>query len=393
MKRRRLDVVKLLVQSGASVNNFDLDLENCLHFAASNCDFDMIEYLLKETEVDPTANNCDDMNPLCLLLVRSRNEPSDVVSACFHMMLEATYEKDITTNNYRVEDLFQPAFLATVYSHTEIMKFIIFNIYSSHNSKYEFIKKLYESCILDEDQEFLFYLLVFLHDNIDRFDKYSFSRFSEINYFMCIRSVIYVLQKLLESNETVLLAIALLDELDKIGMRFKVKDFEDQIGNLLYERFTNASFNESHLANIDQLLNYFFTKGYNINTTIKSVLHLVAIAKDTQPNVINAAVDVLKILFTYNTNFFVDIDSWKYISEFKALNEGINSIVVWMNENYGNQMTNRMLDMKCVYSLKHLCRNVIREQLKANLKLTHNREFMLSLKLPDVLVNYLIFKQ
>lgn len=122
VKNRRLDIVKLLLSNGANVNNFDLDLENALHLAASNTDYDMIDYFLSETEVDSRAKNRDEMNPLCLLLVRSRNEDQDLVARCFYLMLEHSYDKSPLTNTYAISDVFQCAFLACVYSHTEIVK-------------------------------------------------------------------------------------------------------------------------------------------------------------------------------------------------------------------------------------------------------------------------------
>ncbi|KAG5683965.1 hypothetical protein PVAND_013220 [Polypedilum vanderplanki] len=393
VKNRRLDIVKLLIENGAAVNCYDLDHENCMHLAASNCDYDMIEYLLKETEIDPTAKNRDEMNPLCLLIVRSRNEPADVVIQCFHLLLEYTYEKDILTGSYTIEDIFQPAFLATVYSHTEIAKFIIHNIYSNRNSKYEFIKKLCDACTLDEDEEFLYYLLVFLHDKIDQYDKFSFPRFSEINYFMHVRSVIYAIQKLLDSYESTQLAISLLNELESIEIRIKVREFEDQVGVMLYDRFTNINFHQDQIENIKLLLNYFYENEYNINVTIKSVLHSIAVAKENQVNILNSAKEILKLLIPYNTNFFADVETWKQINEFKNLNDNIQIIVHWLNENYGNTMTNLILDMKIVYSLKHLCRNVLRDRLKNNLKSLQKKEIVDSLKLPDLLINYLLFKQ
>lgn len=206
VKNRRLDIVKVLLENGADVNDFDLDLENALHLAASNTDYDIIEYLLNESEIDARAQNRDEMNPLCLLLVRSRNENQDLVARCFFLMLEHTYEKHPLTGTYTIPDIFQCAFLSCVYSHNEVVKFLIHNIYSVRNSKYEFIKKLAEACNGD-NIEFLYYILVFLHDDIDRYDKFSFPRFSEINYYMCIRSIIHVIEQLLpaiDATETIL---------------------------------------------------------------------------------------------------------------------------------------------------------------------------------------------
>jgi hypothetical protein len=391
IKVRRLDIVKVLIENGANVNVFDLDLENSLHYAASNCDYEIIEYLLKETEIDPRAKNRDDLNPISLLIVRSRNEPADVVSSCFHIMLENSFEKDVFTGTYLIDDIFQVAFLAAVYSHKEIVKFIIHTIYSINNSKYDLIKQLcdaYNSSDGD-DEEFFYYLLVFLHDKIDRFDKFSFSRFSEINYFMGIRSVMHVIEKLLITQETVSLAIRLISQLEDLDFQIiRVREFEDNFGSVLYTRFSNidsASY-QNQLESTGKLLEFFKTRRVKINRVIKSFLHSIAIAAPSEINNFDIMAPVVKLLLTQNGTFFVDEDCWKQINEFKNLHLNVSRIILWINEQFGTTTTCNILDIKHVYPLKHICRNLIRDQMKNNL------ESLVSLDLPQSLVNYLVYK-
>lgn len=392
VKNRRLDIVKVLLEYGANVNDFDLDLENSLHLAASNSDYDIIEFLLNETEVDSQAKNRDEMNPLCLLLVRSRNQDQDLVARCFYLMLEHTYDKNPLTNTYAISDIFQCAFLACVYSHNEVVKYIIHNVYSINNSKYAFIRKLSEHCE-DENAEFLYYILVFLHDDIESYDKFSFPRFSEINYFMCIRSVIHVMNILLSTDEAVELIITVLQHMKAIGFNIRVKEFEDQIGVLLHGKYASALIQVEDLEKVDQVLRYLLSKGFKLNLMVKSFLHSIAIARDSATTNVESCLKILQLLLHYATNFFVDLENWKQINDFKNLNPQIRSIIEWITRNFGTLQTNAFLEMHFVFSLKHFCRNRIREELNYNPSLICNHENLMTLGLPEVLINYIAFKE
>ena len=391
VKNRRFDVVKLLLEFGASVNDFDLDLENPLHLAASNSDYEIIEFLINETEIDSRAKNRDEMNPLCLLLVRSRNEDEDLVARCFYLMLENTYDKNPLTNTYEISDIFQCAFLACVYSHTEVVKYLIHNVYSINNSKYSFIRKLSEFCDGD-NTEFLYYILVFLHDDIETYDKFSFPRFSEINYFMCIRSVIYIIEQLLLTDDAVELIITILEHMKSIGFNIRVKEFEDQIGVLLFTKYTSKPIVQQDVINIDQILRYLLLKGFKVNLMARSFLHSIAIAKDSELINVDSAMTMLKILLHYATKFFVDLENWKQVNDFKNLNPKIKQIVNLLVENYGNLKLNAFLDMNFVYPLKHLCRNQVRDQLKNDANVLCNHDSLMTLGLPEVLLSYIVFK-
>lgn len=392
VKNRRLDVVKILLEYGASVNDFDLDLENSLHLAASNSDYSMIEFLLNETEVDPTAKNRDEMNPLCLLLVRSRNEDEDLVASCFHLMLEQTYETNLKTNTYAISDIFQCAFLACVYSHTEIVKFLIHNIYSVNNSRYSFIRKLSEYCDGD-NTEFLYYILVFLHDEIEAYDKFSFPRFSEINYYMCIRSVIYIMEMLLPTDDAVELIITILQHMKTIGFNIRVKEFEDQIGVLLFEKYSSVMILDHDIIKIDKIFRYLLLQGFKLNLMVKSFLHSIAIAKDSKAINVESSMKILRVLLYYATTFFVDLESWKQINDFKNLNPQIQRIVHWLSSNFGSMKINTLLDLNTLFPLKHLCRNLIRHQLNYNANVLCNHQHLKTLGLPEVLLNFIVFKE
>lgn len=391
VKNRRLDIVKLLITNGANVNNFDLDLENALHLAASNSDYFVIEYLLSETEIDSRAKNRDEMNPLCLLLVRSRNEDQDLVARCFYLMLEHSYDKNPLTNTYAISDVFQCAFLACVYSHTEIVKFLIHNVYSVNNSKYSFMRKLAEFCD-GENTEFLYYILVFLHDDIDRYDKFSFPRFFEINYYMCIRSVVTIIDLLLSvADDSVELIISTLESMKKIGFNIRVKEFEDQIGNLFFIKYSYKAVENDDIEKIDKLLRYLLLKGFKLNLVVKSFLHSIAIAKDSETINVASTVNIMKVLIHYATTFFVDLENWKQIRDFKNLNPQIRQIVEWLLS-MANSKVNTFVDVNCIFPLKHLSRNQIREQLKYNPAVLCDHDRLIELGLPEVLLNYIVFK-
>lgn len=389
---RRLDIVKLLLEYGASVNCFDLDLENSLHLAASKSDYNIIEFLLNETEVDPRARNREEMNPLCLLLVRSTNENEDLVARCFYVMLESTYDKNPLTNTYVIRDIFQCAFLACVYSHTEIVKYLIHTVYSINNSKYGFIRKLSEHCT-GNNTEFLYYILVFLHDEIELFDKYSFPRFYEINYFMCVRSVIYIMEQLLPTDDAVELITTTLEHMRSIGINLRVKEFEDQIGVLLFGKYSAKGIAQQDVQKIDQILRYLLLKGFKLNLMTRSFLHSIAIAKDSETVNVESLMTVLKVLLHYATTFFVDLDNWKQVDDFKNLNPQIKKIVHWLVKNFGNLQLNAFLDKSFVYPLKHMCRNRIREQLKHDVNVLCNHENLVKLELPEILLSYIVFKE
>lgn len=391
VKIRRLDIVKLLLANGANVNNFDLDFENALHLAASNGDYDTIEYLLNETEVDRRARNRDDMNPLCLLLARSRHDDQDLVSRCFHLLLEQTYDKDPLTNTYAISDIFQCAFLACVYSQTEVVKFLVHNVYSVNNSKYSFVRKIAELSN-GEHIDFLYYVLVFMHDDIDRYDKYNFPRFFEINYYMCIRSVVMIIDLLLSVEDAVELIVVTLESMQSIGFNIRVKEFGDQFGNLLFVKYSYSIVEEDELRKIEQLLQYLRLKGFKLNLVVKSFLHSIAIAGKSETINIASIHSVLSVLINSATTFFDDLENWKQIWDFKNMTNRIRQIVEWLLTCGNSKINAAVGEVNYIFPLKHLCRVQIRQQLQYDPAILFNHDKLMELGLPEILLNYVLFK-
>lgn len=392
VRLRRLDLVKLLIEHGANVNDFDLDLENCLHLAASNTDYNMIEFFLNETEADPRAKNRDEMDPLCLLLVRSRDEDVDLVTRCFHIMLEESYDKSLITGTYEIKDLFKCAFLACVYSQMEVLKFIIHNVYSVQNSKYELIQKLCEHCD-GENTEYLFYILVFLHDDITRYDKYQFPRFSEINYYMAIRSVVQMMEKLLPTENAVNYIIQVLQHMEKIDFNIRVREFEDQMGVLLHGLYSETVVNDEDLEKIGQIFAYLKFNNFRVDYMVRSYLHSIAIAKESEAFVMESIMRVFQVLIRYATTFFVNFDVWRAISDFKNLNPRTNEIVTWIVRSFGNAQLAMMININVLFPLKHLARNQIRHLMSHDGAVLCNRDQLAKTGLPDTLLDYVVFKE
>lgn len=391
VKNRRLDIVRCLVEHGADVNALDLDNENSLHLACSNTDYDMIEFLLNETEVDPRAKNRDEVNPLCLLLVRSRNEHQDLVARCFYTLLEHTYEKHPVNQSYAIKDIFQCAFLACVYSQTEVVTYLIHNVYSMHNSKYEFIKKLSEYCD-GENTEFLYYILVFLHDDIDRYDKYSFPRFYEINYYMCIRSVISIIDMLFMADDAVELIITTLEHMKSIQFNIRVKEFEDQMGLLVHTKFTNGHIQEKDYIKLKQIFRFFLDKDFEVHSMIRSFLQSIAVAKESREFSLETTKQVILVMIYFSPTFMSDLENWKQINDFKYLNSNIKQIIEWLAQNFGSYKLIKFLDMNILFRLKNLCRNEIRLRLGLNSTVLCSEERMKELGLPDSLMQFIAFQ-
>lgn len=384
--------MKLLLQYGADVNDFDLDHENSLHLAASNSDYDMIDYLVNYTEVDPRAKNRDDMNALCLLLVRSRNDNQDLVQSCFHAMLEHTYDKNYQSPVYEVRDVFQCAFLACVYSHMEVVKFLIYNAYSSSWWKYPFAPKLLERCD-SEYAEFLYYILVFVHEDIRRYDQFGFPRFYEINSFMSVRSTIHAISVLLDDDDAVELVTKMLTHLKNLSFHVLVKEFEVEFGTLLHQKYSFEEIPDSDFEKADRILQYLMEEGFKLNLILRSFLHSIAIVRHYEMISVESSMRIVQLLLRYTPAFFTVPDNLKQIKDFMKLNSPVRQIVERLARDFSDPRTAAYLDIDCVFSLKHSCRNRIREQLRYDERVLCNNPKMITLGLPQVLINYIAFKE
>ena len=175
--RERLELVTMLVKFGASVNHKDVDGETSLHYAASCANYGIVEFLL-DAGADPTINSNEELNPLCLLLVRTSIERDEqLVFSCFQLLFSRTYVKDVETDTYNIADIFRPTFLSSAFSSNSIASYLIHNTYNKNNSMYWMIQKLEEQSMnLLDPNEFRSYINIFLHDKIRRYDDFKFSR-------------------------------------------------------------------------------------------------------------------------------------------------------------------------------------------------------------------------
>lgn len=176
VKNQSFELVKILVKFGAPLNYKDLDGETSLHYAASTANYEIIEFLLTNG-ADPTINNNDELNPLCVLLARTFDKEEQIILSCFLLLLTNTYAKDPTTDNYDVTEVFKAAFLGCIYSHESVVRYLIHHTYSNNNSKYWIIEKMEQAPVTFLfPGEFRNYINIFLHDRIRKYDEFKFAR-------------------------------------------------------------------------------------------------------------------------------------------------------------------------------------------------------------------------
>lgn len=95
--RKRLDIVKFLIDNGISVNKQDLDGDTALHIAAIDLQLDVISYLLYEAHCDATICNESEKTACILLfaqLFENLNRYSSLSTAeidCFEELARFTY--------------------------------------------------------------------------------------------------------------------------------------------------------------------------------------------------------------------------------------------------------------------------------------------------------------
>lgn len=162
---------------------------------------------------------------------------------------------------------------------------------------------------------------------------------------------------------------------------------------MLYENFTLRPVNAEGLQKIDEIFRYLLVNKFKLNMIVQSFLHSVAVSRNSQEINAESVQEVLKILLYYSASFFVELDLWKQIDDFKTLNPKIHQIVLWLLTNYGNVRLNAFLDVNVVFSLKHICRNSIRKKLRYDTKVLCAHEKLASLGLPDSMIKYVELRE
>lgn len=151
--RKRLDIVKFLIDNGAPVNKQDLDGDTALHLAAIDLQLDAIIYLLYEAHCDPTICNESDKTA-CILLFAQLFENLNRYSSlspkeidCFEELAKFTYNLyDVNNPNENELELNQMVYFGYLYSqprnclYTRILK-----LFYVPPSKQYFFQKISQS--------------------------------------------------------------------------------------------------------------------------------------------------------------------------------------------------------------------------------------------------------
>lgn len=175
----RLDIVEVLIANGAPVNKQDLDGDTALHIAAINLKLDVIQYLLYETQCDPTIQN-EKESTACFylyakLLEKIVNE-SSVLSQqeidCFEDFAQFTYSPHNVHNNTGIGmDLNRMVFLGYLYNQSRSCLYSsIIKLFYVPPSKQHFVEKILESDV-DTVPSCHCLIVAILSHNVDDFGQ------------------------------------------------------------------------------------------------------------------------------------------------------------------------------------------------------------------------------
>lgn len=106
--------------------------------------------------------------------------------------------------------------------------------------------------------------------------------------------------------------------------------------------------------------------------------------------------DVIKILLPYCTDFFIDVNYWMKIRYFCTDTKEIIDALDFLVTNYGSEMIYKFLPPLSKYqpyTLRHLARNKVRENVFGGKSVSHMTSMMsmCSESLPKTLCKYLLF--
>lgn len=151
--RKRLDIVKLLIDNGAPVNKQDLDGDTALHIAAIELQLDVIRYLLYEAHCDATICN-DSEKTACILLFAQLLDNLDRYASlsqeeidCFEELATFTYNLyDVNNPNENELELNQMIHFGYRYGHPRSCLYArILTFFYVPPSKQYFLEKIVQS--------------------------------------------------------------------------------------------------------------------------------------------------------------------------------------------------------------------------------------------------------
>jgi hypothetical protein len=363
--------VETLINHGANPNHKDLDGDNALHYAAGLADYQILDFLLEKSQIDPKARNLENLNALCVLLVRSFPvfENREVIFRCCCLLLEKCYD------GIQIEEIFQPTILCAAYN-SFMIDYFIHRFYKEDNSKYRVIEELERIPAVSEDREFRYYVYAFLHDRIKKTHLLEHPRLLEINETMMGRSLQILLMKALHSDADNELVKEALDHLSGIG--FNLSKLSDQIGSDFLGSLSDKLVSLEVSKRLYRLFRYLSSNEFDMDLILTRFLETVLVQLDH-----TFCWRVVYLILPFLTKYFLKPLSIFYFNDQKS-RLFLESLI----HNYGDTLQNQ--------SLQQLSRNKIRKILLK--KSTTNCDFFRDLEelgsnLPKHLLSYLKFDE
>ena len=212
---------------------------------------------------------------------------------------------------------------------------------------------------------------------------------------MSHRGIVNVLRKCITSDEMLDLTIELIEHLHSISFDIKSSDFTSAVGYTFLASLSNLKIHHYH--RLSKLMQHFYNNSLNINAVLCNYLQAFA-SNQIEDSQYSDVFDIIKILLPFCTNFFSDFNLWRgQIRLFRLLNPRIEHVINHLLKNYGYQKNYEILGEPFmeVFSLQHLSRNVIRDNVMRNLGT--EKEFVDNILLlenvPKCLKQYLRFQE
>lgn len=232
----RLDMIELLVRSGALTNTRTMVNETTLHFAAARGNLEIIKFLVIEGKCDCTARNNYGSNALGKLCAKYFEDMTNKLE-CVKFLLPHTYAAD-PKGCYRIEDIFEPAVL-NIYTPRrkpemdmmdEVTSYFVENFYcQKYNSKHRLIENLNGQ---------MWKLCLFFHDDIERINDFLFPGLRNIlTYSKELSTIIYsyLMVNLNFEEVSIEFVCDVIAEVFGIGLRQYIE--KDLFSNLLIELY------------------------------------------------------------------------------------------------------------------------------------------------------------
>lgn len=234
----RIDLVCLLLKSGALVNTKTMVNETTLHFAAARGDFSVIQYLVLDGGADTRARNNYGSNPLGKLCAKYFHDMENKLE-CVKFLLKHTYDEvPGEPGYYSIKDIVEPALL-NVFSPRrrseldcidEVTSYFLDEFYcEKYNSKHSLIQKLTGP---------VWKLGLFLHDEIENVeDIMRYGLRNTLTYTKELNQIVYsyLFVNLNFDEDSLSTTCELITEIFRIGLRIYLE--KEIFTGLLFELY------------------------------------------------------------------------------------------------------------------------------------------------------------